>query len=644
VRLRVQNIGAAAGRHDLGEIDGPDLYALGGDNGEGKTTLLRLLEDLGRDVAKAGKRVRISHGAAEASLEIGDASFEFRYSLVKDAIEVTSDGETLPVTSLPEEILRLVDPKIKGDEERLKARLDALVRICQIEMSESVLDALLDCLPTLGIEADRPQERAMLVSKMVAGKPPVPNAALFLDSKDPWRKAALAKSGLVEGAGEIIKLSHAVARSLEVLAERKEGELKPLQAQLREANNRLEELQKQRGEEPLPEESLDALGRAVAAAEASSAARQGEEVRRARLATQLGARPEDIAEGDIAKRGKECGRNLVAAQNEYNAADAASDKSRSDKNATAARLESDLARLNRSLAALGDALSAGDDGGEEWLREYLLASHDLKETWGAHRNLGLRDRETTTILTAKFAKLSEAQAAVREIQRIQAEWQQQAQQRQKEQASWDALNAQLQEPLEGATLEEVEKLRGQLRIAQLQADLDLATAAAETAQAGYDTLRRDVVSLTGKIKAWRDVGPSLWKTIGQLVGRELELPWLRVEDMRILVGYTSKGKGAKLALDSAPTDWRDLDEVAEISTGEISEACLHLFVNRAALKAKDSILPPIVTIPWHVLSSIVNPGRLAGLRSMFKAAGVIGIGEVPSPGPLRIYPVGEVST
>lgn len=185
-------------------------------------------------------------------------------------------------------------------------------------------------------------------------------------------------------------------------------------------------------------------------------------------------------------------------------------------------------------------------------------------------------------------------------------------------------------------------LKSQLEAARLHAELEEKATAAEAAESEFEALREDIVRLASQTKAWRDVGSALWKTIGQLVGSELSVPWLKVDEMRLLIGYRRVAGEARLALEDEPTEWRDLDQAFQMSTGEISEAFLHLFLTRVAELGQGHHIWPIVTIPWHVLTAIVNQDRLAGLDKMFKKAGVVGIGEVPRPGKLRIIPVTEL--
>lgn len=643
MKIRIENIGAASGVHDLGTIDGPGLYKLCGDNATGKTTLMALLDEIGRSAAKAGKKVLISHGSTEAGLEIGDAVYRFSYSAVKGAVEVFHDGDPLPVTPLPEEILRLLDPQIKGDEERLRARVDALIRICRIGLSDAVLDALIACLPPLAIEADRPAERGVIVAKMVAGK--VPNPGIFLASADPWRVAAKAKPGLLDGADELRKLSQALARGLEALAEQKEGELKPLGERFKKAKADLADLQTRRGTEPLPAGNLGDFAHAVASAEASLAARRGEESRRARMLEAMGpARPGDLLDDGLEGAVRKLGRTMMAKAGTLEAASSKHEASFRELAIAKAVLHAAILERIRDLYSMDATLGESNliDLGQLFETqaskaigqpEPLATSYNCVQSW-------LRaTRQSAEDLAISQQAHAKAVADHRDAYGKLESWKLGVIRRREEQARWDTLQDQLNEPIEGATEEDVARRRHELGLAQLDVNIGIAEMLLRETERSHEDLRRDVVNLTAQIKRWRDVGTLLWRAVGKLVGEELKVPWIRVEDMRILLACRGTGEDSRLALGGQAEEWRDIDVIGRMSTGELSEAFLHLFLTRSAELAKGSLLPPIVTIPWHVLSSIVNPERLAGLDTTFKEAGVVGIGEVPTPGKLRIEKV-----
>jgi len=138
-KLRIINLGPAGGERELRSIDAPGVYLVRGENGSGKTALLRALIHLPEEKPKG---VQITHGETEAVIEEeGVWRVTLRRKRGKTVVE--HEGEIPSWIALPDPVADLISGgDLVGEDARLRRRFRGLLEISPIAGTEELVEAL----------------------------------------------------------------------------------------------------------------------------------------------------------------------------------------------------------------------------------------------------------------------------------------------------------------------------------------------------------------------------------------------------------------------------------------------------------------------------------------------------------------------
>lgn len=596
--LETENVGPARGERRIGKFDGPGLYFLVGPNSAGKSQELDLISRL-QDQGSLRGTANITDGELTAHLRLGAYRIDFRRTPKGDVAEPKVEGaESLPrIEELPASIDTLITADhLDGEDARARRRLSALLTYAPIDSSEEIVDGLLEtCRHRLWSEDLDAAVEEVWFDLMAA----VEGRQKRFDRADIQTMRHLRgflldrpRAGVLEDherlVAELNRVGNAVEKAAGVQGEvvaRVEGRV---DAALRDAAGQLgTKLQSEARSRLEAAPELAAAREAVQKAEAAHREveyghrrRREEEARIARLRESHGPRPEvELSEGfdpearpafDVANQRTSLTAGLKEVSDQVEAlladADRASDVPWSR---VAAGCEAASARL---LALRDEAASAGE----------VAASHESR--------------------LAAWQRERDARAALER---------------------WEGVEAHLAEPVEGPTDQDLAAAAEALTKARQDLAAAEAAGAWREAAGELEAARHVLGWLEEAARDYRTAAKESWQWLGQIVTRELALPWLRVDGTVMKLLYDGTGSGARLATsEETAKDVRLIDNPERISTGELHEAMLRLMLSRREK------LGGLLVVPWNVFAAL-DEERLARFSAASADARLVTLSERP---------------
>ena len=655
--VRVQNVGPIRGERLLGRIDGPGLYRFVAPNANGKSTLLSLIQRLHSDKLLRSQ-ANITHGELAAFLEIGASRVTFRKSGASGTMEPQRKGtETLPkIESIPSPIDTLITGNnLKGEEPRAKARLEALLTYVPVEADEKRLALLADSMNALAVAINSYPEALATAREWLAEQQAATGKVRGIGGVT-FETEADVRAWLYSRQNEgILEAQQSLLDRLNAFGNAGEHALEAGKRRMNSAFGRAGELEPKRGGVAIPAAELDKLpteeAAAIALRAAENAAAEARVSHRHRI--EAGAQREQVRatipepidlspfEADVQSLDAERGAAVQAGEAAVAAVDAI------DVSVTRAALDSamrDLARDVESLQALQDDLRNSGIGHAMQLRplsnvpEVLAAVrlyHGKVEAaagaveksliaYAAARSaadtVGERRESAQEVLRLAVANQQEANdrhaAALRRLETARASVQQRL-------ATLEALAA----PLAGATAEEVEAAEQKASQARETSALAGSVGKYRLALADAATIAEAVTGVSELAKGYRASAAETWATLGFIVTEAVNVPFLRVEGLRIFIGYVPQpgrveGRLAGAGEADGSVQWRNLDDSEMISTAELNQAILRLMLSRR------SELGGILILPWEVVGAL-DDNRARVFSAEAEAAGLVVISERP---------------
>jgi hypothetical protein len=622
-QIAARNIGPVRGEDSfLGKIHGSGLYLVRGPNTSGKSTIGRLLAKMD-DQDLLRQSVQITDGEDSAFLEMEPRRVTFTRSPAGDMRMTVEGAEAPPVEEMPAAIETLVHAdhlSRDNPEGRARHRLAALLSYAPIETSMEHLTTLLAALADLpAITAEMRETWLELAAEAAAGSKRVRIEGLRTraEVRDWIIASPKRKGGLLDDHDLLTEICNATGNTGEKAAEAQRRRLAKIQGRLDGAlqaaarqiewpageEGKLRTLLEQEHDLPALTATRDGARLKLTELETSAGGRRAGEARRERLAATRGEKPEAavaVAEAEVAEVGEKLKGAVVAA----------------------------YAELDEWQAALRDQVFS-DDGKFRWgqgLAGEADRAHKLVSKLAALLATRPEDSDLGKAAQQRLAAAREALAA------------------------WERVGEQLAEPIEGAAEAEVEAARTTFAEAESAVNLAKAAAAyqavAAELAAALDLARR----LDELAAAYRTAAKDSWSFLGQIITEALKLPWLQVDGLDVYLGYV-EGKlnqdpeliaqaqaAAEAALDKtspvslprfimekireAPAvEWRSIDDEARVSTGELHEACLAVFLERLAPGS-------IRWVPWYITSAL-DPERLKRFDQAVRGRECVLLGEEP---------------
>jgi len=652
--VRSRNIGPAAGDRHLGTIGGPGLYFFIADNAAGKSHHLRLISKLQREKLLRSD-VDITDGQDAAFLQLAAASISFRRLPSGEVADPERAGtEALPqIEELPSAIGALLSAggRIKGEEPRARARLEALLSYSPIPASLELLQKLCSVLESRAFSMPDPELDATWRGLAAIAQAETPRFKWegMLDAVAIYsRIAAQPREGVLDDQARLMELLHVLGNSGEKVAEQ-QGRL------VSQAEGRLQQVLTNVARQIEAEDVPGLLLRAkpadpgetafrrqeLAQIRATAAARGAEEDRREQLRKSHSEQKPDTTREAQAQ---------VEAEAAYGAARLALEK---------ARIEASEA--NGAAHAAAVTAERLEDGAREEYERLDAASVELRELclvppgWDA-----FRIPEDPKAVTHAAANVSEALVrlvtAIKRAADHGVQCRQMIEERDRRNAllsalemdlesarssfdvsrknlmeagsrvsAWQEVQRILELAIAGPSAADVESAEAALADAESAETLAFAAEAYRQAQAELAAEKAMLRRLLEVASDYRNAARESWEALGAVVTQELALPWLRVEGMRIFILYDGKGPGAKLATAATPKtqlDGRDLDDEERISEAELHEAMLRLMLSRRER------LGGILVVQGQVFHPL-DAGRLARFSGWAKDAGLVVLSERP---------------
>lgn len=617
--LRAGNLGPLRGDHHIGTVDGPGVYFLVAPNAGGKTTEVRLLESI-QDQERLKSSAWIHRGADSAYLELEPFRVTFTRSPAGE-VRVESEGAAEMagrITSMPPSIETLIHgDHLDGDDARARRRLEALLTYAPVQATPERLDTLLGAFAGSSIQAEISTER---------------------DERTEWESFQHVWQRLADEAAQGRRLRFEPLRSVAGIREwimtnpkrgtgvlDDHGLLRDIANATANVGEKAAEVQRRRIAklEGALEETMDSAREKLT--EAGMELPEGEDAFRGML------------EGEYATE------TVTALVEERRSILTRLEQSHADRQAAERRQE----RLKESH---GDRPEYGDEeavtlfrhqlsllsGKAEAVAGFAMDEPGFLENDGYPRELD-RLRDDTVAARERLSSLREARATKRE-----------------EQARWDAVEAEINFPIEGATAEEVETARSGLKAAER--DLSLAEWAARFQETSLEL--EQALDLARRIdevaKDLRSAAKDSWAFLGKIITDSLRLPWLQVDGLDIYLGYVDgrlnadpeliaeaerAAEQAAAALDNlspvalprfiferireaSAVEWRLLDDEVNVSTAELHESCLTLMLERRGE------LSEIIIVDWKIPAAL-DSERLLRFDRQVREAGKVLISERP---------------
>jgi hypothetical protein len=605
MKLVTRNIGPSEQLE--AEIDGPGLHLLVAENGDGKTSHLRLLRQLSTR-KELQRRIHVRDGESEASLTLGPAQVDFTIGPAGDVRVVASGVDQLPaVGDMPATIETLIDGGgLKDSDARARRRIDALLSYAPVAASDDRLSRLLescrgrvwsDTIPAAVSAAWQAlADKLTGTGKRVKFAPPKTAAELRVAVlTDPERSSS------VLGDHDALRAElNAIGNCGEAVLEMQRREIAALQAR------------------------RDTVASSAAAALGSGPTA---EVRR------------QLAEFDLASRETAEERRRMA-----------SDTARSCRDARLARVAAEERRA-RQLAARAPRPELPE------LPEQAIKHAEA--AWKALREAAYYDPKPSEVRTAIAVLRDEMTVVSQSLGDAERHFEihdRRCVEIAAEQIAWDRLEAELQERIVGPEASDVTE--AEARLAKAEHEVALGTHAA-LYQATEAELRAavDLATTIDRFAAdYRAAAVDCWLYLGTVITDALKLPWLQVDGLEIFLGYAEDGRlnrhpevleaAAREAARAAEiasglnspvavqrfiltrirehkaVTWRSMDDAERISTGELHEAVLSLMLDRP------ENLSGILVIPPEVIGALSSE-RLRRLSAQCKERGIIALSERP---------------
>lgn len=565
-KLVFENVAPLVGETSF-QLTGPGLYALVAPNASGKSHRLRLLEKAG-DIKALGQLHAITDGEEEAVLEVGQYAVRFRRNPRRGQKPVEETGAPPMVEPIPGGIATLINGgNLKGEEPRARARLEALLGYVPVEGTAERLAGMLRCVD-LDIPAEiEPQVRR--VWQRIGQEIAVP--------RSPWMPLELGEEIAAAVRAEVAPGSP-VLQAHSVILDR-----------LNALGLRAEKIAAAHAVE------VGAVGGEVAAQLAAAADAFGLAPDAVGLSDRLAACPSAI-DAERSLRDAEHDRAMVEAAHQRVI----------DETARRERLRSTHGPRPDVEAAAGAALLANAEAAR--LAEIEAAEVAKFEAIAAQLEAARREVEVAKVKRAAASR--EALAAADAHAAAKAAYER-----------WRAVQTQLSERIIGPSDEELAAARRAVERARETERAAAAAARWREASARRDQAAAIQSAIEGLATDYRRSAQDSWSFLGEAVTKALALPWLRVDGMRIEVGYQRSGKTAPLATAEAPAqDWRDLDDEERISSAELRDAMLSLMLERH----RGSWL----VLPWADMLAFEDE-RLLDLARRVEAAGIVAFFERP---------------
>lgn len=607
--LRAGNLGPIQGEHHIGTVDGPGLYMLVAANAAGKSTEVRLLESL-QDEKRLQSSAWIHRGESAAYLELEPFRITFART-PSGGVRVETEGAAEMaerVTSMPPSIETLIHgDHLDGDDARARRRLEALLTYAPVEASPERLERLLGAFEGSSIPAGEPFAAELLAA---------------------WEE-------LSEDAAQGRRLRHEPLRTVEeirdwILSHPKRGPgVLDDHGLLRDLANATANV---------GEKAAEVQRRRIAKLEGALA--ETMDSARAKL-TEAGM---ELPEGEDAFRG------VLEAEYETEALAARV----ADRRRELTRLEqshADRQAAERRQERLRESHGARPEPQDAEQRRELAEL--LQKIAGDTPDLAMRivaadfDQEPSMSLDALVEDARAAQSHLANIRRIRHNAALEAER-------WDAVEAEINQPIEGATAEEVETARSGLAAAERYLSLAEWAARFQATSLSLEQALDLARQIDEVAKDLRTAARDSWAFLGKIITDSLHLPWLQVDGLDIYVGYVDgrlnsdpeliaeaerSAQQAAAALDNlspvalprfifekireaSAVEWRLLDDEVAVSTAELHEACLSVMLERRGT------LSEIIIVPWQVTAAL-DEERLARFDAQVRDAGMVVLGERP---------------
>lgn len=664
---RSNNVGPARGERLLGELTGPGLYFFVGPNAGGKSTELRLLERA-HDMGLLKTVASVTDGEAEAELVLGPLKITYRRSPSGLMQEPVVEGLPGVIDSLPAAIERLISASgYKGVEPRAKDRLDALLSYAPITSTPELVKALCVALEGKAWPEDLGEDWWRIASTQVRAARFHPlrlRSAAELEAELLTRP----RGGILDDHSWMLETLNALGNTGEKAAEQQAKVVAGIDGRLAEALSgaarRLD----------LPVEGLDrvlaqtydlaaltaaetAAGRELSRVRAEVAARAGEVARREKLRETMGARPDISPLSDALEKAKAETAAAKAAQltattaqamaasdlsgsgAELRVADAAFGPAVDSWKAAAERATTALLSLSPEDPArqVSEAKSALEFA-EEARSKVVAARTETGRLAAIHDE---RSADAERLRTISAAAIEREGAARTALNRAQAEL-----------SRWEQLAAELASPLEGPESFEAEEEAHSGAFAALE--LAREAQAYQVIAAEREQAQTLLERLTLAASDYRAAARDTWTALGAAVTRELRLPWLQVDGLDLYVGYVGGQLNNDLDLieraeaqvralaaedvnlagvslqrfvlerirDASAVEWRSIDSVDRMSTAELHEAALSVFLERKKISGNT------FTCPWNVLAAL-DQDKLEKFAGRLEEAGLTCFSERP---------------
>jgi len=645
--FRSSNIGPAAGDHLLGRFEGPGVYLLVGDNASGKTIHLDLLSRAQKDRLLRAD-ANITDGQLVASFELGALKIAFRKNPLGEVgdPERSGAGDIPPVESMSHTIQTLIDADhLKGDPERARRRLEALLTYCPVPGTEELVRALCGTLEErsftepgpIGFEAlwwslseeAKGSRRIKIVPFRTAAK--ITSWLLSQEREgvlEDHRRLmdALNDLGLTAEHAAAVQARHVSATEGELAGAAraawvtKGGTGDPSEAFMSEIRSNPDMTSLEKAERKQAERAVEVR--------AGRAARLFAEEDRAHLRETHGpSRPdadetryENLRISAAATRAKE-GRSTQEL-----------DEANSCLRSLGAPVETAIKLVDRAWEEVakdfqtlssrfgiegipdGDTLRAATRSMRERLSQLEECVKDAAEITTSLEiaRLDLDAKRDAHVRAEEAAGLSES-ARLEALGDLEAT--------KERQHRWEEVDQLLQGGVDGPTQEQLDATLEDER--QAKRDLEVGRAAI-----GYlkifsrlEAARGLLALIEERGRDFRLAAKDSWVHLGKALTSELAVPWLTVHEQELVIHYDGE-TGLLRQDESRPADARSIDDSERISVGELHDAMLTLMLE----KRDDS--GGFIIVPWQVVAAL-DEDHLARFNRMVADHGLYVLSERP---------------